>query len=92
MDAPAVKAPRRPAAVRAGRHGRHRGADARAEDRHLRDALLFALIVGVGYLVANTTTIAINPNFPRPLLYAAISGTYNLVGIMIVSVLDVAIR
>ncbi|WP_051809093.1 DUF1761 domain-containing protein [Streptomyces sp. NRRL S-378] len=30
------------------------------------DALVFGLAVGVGYLVANTVTIAINPNFPRP--------------------------
>jgi hypothetical protein len=56
------------------------------------DAVLFAVISGVGYLVANTTNIAINPNFPRPLLYALISGSYNLLGIMIASVLIVAIR
>lgn len=37
------------------------------------DAILFGLIVGVGYLAAMTVTIAINPNFPRPLLYAAIN-------------------
>jgi hypothetical protein len=56
------------------------------------DALLFALIAGIGYLVANTTNIAINPNFPRPLLYALLSGVWNLAGIAIVSVLIVAIR
>ena len=50
-------------------------------------ALLFALIVGVGYLVANTVNIAINPNIPRPLLYGAISGAYHLVGIVIVSLM-----
>lgn len=52
-------------------------------------ALLFALLVGVGYLVANTVNIAINPNIPRPLLYGAISGAYHLVGIVIVSLIVV---
>ena len=50
-------------------------------------ALLFALLVGIGYLVANTVNIAINPNIPRPLLYGAISGAYHLVGIVIVSLM-----
>ncbi len=52
-----------------------------------QDALLFALIVGIGYLVANTVNIAINPNIPRPLLYGAISGAYHLVGMVIVSLI-----
>ena len=52
-----------------------------------QDALLFGLIVGVGYLVANTVNIAINPNIPRPLLYGAISGAYHLVGIVLVSLM-----
>ncbi|MEU0482385.1 hypothetical protein ABZ260_24760 [Streptosporangium sp. NPDC006013] len=39
----------------------------------------------------NTVTIAINPNFPRPLLYAAISGSYNIVGSLIVSAILLAI-
>ena len=50
-------------------------------------ALLFALLVGIGYLVANTVNIAINPNIPRPLLYGAISGAYHLVGIVLVSLM-----
>lgn len=50
-------------------------------------ALLFGLIVGIGYLIANTVNIAINPNIPRPLLYGAISGAYHLVGIVIVSLM-----
>lgn len=54
------------------------------------NALLFALIVGLGYLVANTVNIAINPNIPRPPLYGAISGAYHLVGVVIVSVILVA--
>jgi Protein of unknown function (DUF1761) len=55
------------------------------------DGLLFGLIVGVGYLVANTVNIAINPNFPRPLHYALISGTYNLLGSLLVSTILVAL-
>lgn len=45
------------------------------------DALGLAALVGVGYLVANTTNIAINPNIPRPFLYSAITSSYHLVGI-----------
>ena len=55
-------------------------------------ALEFSLIAGVGYLVANTVNIAINPNIPRPILYGIISGTYHLVGILIVSTILVAMK
>lgn len=41
----------------------------------------FALIIGFGYLVANTVNIAINPNIPHPIHYGIISGAYHLVGI-----------
>lgn len=43
----------------------------------------FSLLTGIGYLVANTFNIAINPNIPRPILYGIISGSYHLVGILI---------
>jgi hypothetical protein len=55
------------------------------------DALLFGFIVGLGYLTANTVTIAINPDFPRPLFYAAISGAYNIVGSLLVSTILLAV-
>lgn len=55
------------------------------------DALLFGFIVGLGYLTANTVNIAINPNFPRPLFYAAISGAYNLLGSVLVSAILFAV-
>jgi hypothetical protein len=42
----------------------------------------FAIIVGVGYLFANTVNIAINPNMPKPILYGIISGTFHLTGIL----------
>ena len=54
-------------------------------------ALTLALLIGVGYLVANTVNIAINPNMPRPLLYASISGAFHLTGIMLVVLILVAL-
>ena len=48
-----------------------------------RDATMFSMIIGIGYLFANTVNIAINPNIPRPILYGMISGTYHLVGIFV---------
>jgi len=55
-------------------------------------AIEFALIIGVGYLVANTVNIAINPNIPNPIHYGIISGAYHLVGILIVSIILVAMK
>jgi hypothetical protein len=43
------------------------------------DGIAFGLIVGIGYLVAQTFTIAINPNFPRPILYGLINAPYFIV-------------
>lgn len=55
-------------------------------------ALEFSAIVGIGYLVANTVNIAINPNIPKPILYGTISGVYHLIGIIIVSLIIVLMR
>ena len=55
-------------------------------------ALEFSALVGLGYLVANTLNIAINPNIPRPIYYGIISGAYHLLGIVIVSVILVAMK
>lgn len=55
-------------------------------------ALEFAFIIGIGYLVANTVNIAINPNIPKPLLYGAISGAYHLAGIIIVCMILFAMK
>ncbi len=54
------------------------------------DALTFAAITGAGYLVAQTVNIAINPNFPRPFFYSAISGSYFFVGNLIACTILVA--
>ena len=44
------------------------------------DALGLGLVVGLGYLVAMTVNIAINPLFPRPLRYAAINAPMFVIG------------
>lgn len=55
-------------------------------------ALEFAGVIGVGYLVANTVNIAINPNIPKPIFYGIISGSYHLVGITIVCIVLHALK
>lgn len=55
-------------------------------------ALEFSVLVGVGYLFANTVNIAINPNIPRPILYGIISGTYHLLGILIVNIILITMK
>lgn len=53
----------------------------------LADGIAFGLIVGIGYLVAQTMTIAINPNFPRPLLYTLINAPYFIVCTLAASII-----
>lgn len=53
----------------------------------LGDAIAYGLIVGIGYLAAMTITIAINPNFPRPLLYAAINAPGFILSSVVVSII-----
>ncbi len=48
-------------------------------------ALVFGAIVGLGYLVAMTFQIAINPVFRRPLFYGLINGPYFLAASLITS-------
>jgi hypothetical protein len=55
-------------------------------------AIEFALIVGIGYLVANTVNTVINPNIPNPIHYGIISGAYHLVGILVVSIILFAMK
>lgn len=56
------------------------------------NALQFGLVVGLGYLVANTLTIAINPNIPHPVQYGLITGCYHLTGITIACVIIVVMK
>lgn len=51
----------------------------------LGPALVFGGIIGIGYLVAMTFQIAINPVFPRPLFYGLINGPYFLLTSLITS-------
>lgn len=55
------------------------------------ELLEFTVLAGLGYLVANTVNIAINPNMPRPIYYAFITGCYHLVGFFIASAVLYAI-
>lgn len=56
------------------------------------DAVVFGLLVGVGYLGAMTFQIAINPNFPRPLYYGVLNAPFFVVTIVLTSVVLVAMR
>jgi Protein of unknown function (DUF1761) len=51
----------------------------------LGTALQFGLIVGIGYLVAMTFQIAINPVFARPLYYGLVNGPYFLISSLVIS-------
>lgn len=56
------------------------------------NALAFALLVGFGYLVTNTVNVAINPNIPRPLFYGLITGSFHLVGMILVNLILVGLK
>ena len=58
----------------------------------IADAVVFGLIVGVGYLAAMTFQIALNPNFPRPLYYGVLNAPYFVVSSVISSVILVLVR
>jgi len=57
-----------------------------------KGAMEFSAVVGIGFLVANTLNIAINPNIPRPIFYGIISGSYHLLGIFMVTGILVTMR
>lgn len=49
------------------------------------EAVSLGLIVGVGVAGAVTFTNAITPRTPRPLVFAVITGTYHVLGIVLAS-------
>ena len=51
------------------------------------DGVVFGLLVSVGYLVAQTFQIAINPAFKRPLIYGLLNAPYFIVCTVIASVI-----
>ena len=53
----------------------------------LGDGILFGLIVGIGYLVSMTFTIAINPNFPRPVFYTLLNAPAFLLTSVVTSII-----
>lgn len=55
------------------------------------DAAVFGLLVGVGYLVAMTFQIAINPNFPHPIRYALLNAPFFVVTSVLSSLLLVLV-
>lgn len=55
-------------------------------------AIELSLVIGIGYLVANTFNIAINPNIPNPIHYGVITGSYHLIGITIASIILVVMK
>lgn len=57
----------------------------------LAESVGFGLLVGLGYLASNTVNTAINPLFPRPFHYGLVSGAYHLTGVLLASVILVAI-
>ncbi|MFF5155265.1 DUF1761 domain-containing protein [Streptomyces sp. NPDC000348] len=56
------------------------------------DAVVFGLLVGVGYLCAMAFQIAINPNIPRPLYYGVLNAPFFVTTSVLSSVVLVAMR
>jgi len=51
---------------------------------HKRKAEIeFALVIGSGFLVANTFNIAIDPNIPHPMAYGLLVGAFQLISILV---------
>jgi hypothetical protein len=55
-------------------------------------AIEFALIIGLGFLVANTFNIAINPNIPHPMAYGLLVGGFQLISILVSCLILQAMR
>ncbi|MDQ4137922.1 MAG: DUF1761 domain-containing protein [Actinomycetota bacterium] len=55
------------------------------------DAVALGLLVGLGYATAVSVTNAVTPTTPHPLLLATVAGGYHVVGLVLVSVLLVAL-
>jgi len=54
-------------------------------------AIELALVIGLGFLVANTFNIAINPNIPHPMAYGLLVGGFQLISILVSCVILQAI-
>lgn len=56
-----------------------------------RGAIALGLVVGLGYLTPMVVNIAINPNFPRPFFYSALSAPFFVIGSVMTCVILVAL-
>ena len=57
-----------------------------------KSAVEFALVIGLGFLVANTFNIAINPNIPHPINYGLLVGVFQLICILVSCLILQAMR
>jgi hypothetical protein len=57
-----------------------------------KTAIEFALVIGLGFLVANTFNIAINPNIPHPMTYGLLVGGFQLSSILVTCLIMQAMR
>jgi Protein of unknown function (DUF1761) len=55
-------------------------------------AIEFAFVIGLGFLVANTFDIAINPNIPHPMAYGMVVGGFQLIGMLVSCLILFALR
>lgn len=51
------------------------------------DAALLGLVVGIGYSAAVTFTNAVTPTTPHPIAFAAITGSYHVVGAILAAII-----
>jgi hypothetical protein len=58
----------------------------------IKNGIKLGVFVGIGYHVAIMTNVAINPNFPNPLAYAALNGPFFLLSSIISCTILVAMR
>lgn len=55
------------------------------------DAVVFGLVVGIGYQLAMTFQIALNPNFPHPIRYGLLNAPFFLASSLVSSLLLVLV-
>jgi hypothetical protein len=58
----------------------------------LREALALGLVVGAGFSFAVTSVNALAPNMPRPALYAAVTGSYHVLGAVLCAAIHFWLR
>ena len=64
----------------------------RAQVDSMADALGLGLVVGAGISGAITSVNGLAPNMPRPALYAAVTGSYHVLGAVVCAAIHHALR